>query len=1202
MVMSKPQSRFLIVVVFVGLTLLTPLLDFGIIHLHRPQLEREAYANLQAIADLKVSRITHWLAERQADGELLAKSSGFSRHVNRFLRQGDDATLREDILDRLDGLHSVYSYEDILLLDATGRTVIRLGDHLKEFAHLQPLLAQARTNGQIQRSDFYRDKSGNIYLDWVVPIMLTGLDSDHLVATIVLHADPQDFLFPLIQRWPAASPSAESLLVRREGESVLFLNAPRYHPNDALILHESLNKPDLPAAAAIRTGHAGTMQGIDYRGVPVLAAFRPVTGTDWYLVAKIDSSEVMAPIHRLVFWVSMVALFAAAAVTGAILGLWRQQQRAHRFELLAQAAEQDRLLRKFFDLPFIGMALTSPDNKHWLQFNDQLCKILGYPRKELANLTWAEITHPDDLAANLAKLERITQGESDGYIMDKRLIRKDGAVVLTTTDTKCVRRDDGTVEILVSTINDITEQKQAENRIRALNRLYRVLSNINQLIVRRQQPEWMLSEACQIAVQDGGFLMAWIGLIHLKTRQICPVAHAGHVGNYLENAHVTLISSYSEDLTGTALRTGQTAVCNDIAHDPGMTSWREAALALGYRASIALPLTVHGVVHGVLNLYAGDVEFFDAEEIALLEELASDIAFALEVAEADTARQQTEERLRQMAAVFENTREGIIITDPDEHILQVNQAFCELTGYTEAEIQGQTPRLLHSDRQDPAFYTALWTSIHETGYWQGEIWNRRKNGEACPMLESISVVKNDAGAVTHYVSVFTDLSKLKASEEQLDFLAHYDPLTRLPNRLLLSIRLQHSIDVTRRDGGNLALLLLDLNRFKDVNDSYGHSAGDTLLQQVAARLTSRLRGADTVARLGGDEFAVLLEHLPQSQDAARVAIDIIGILSESWRLANDTEVRLSANLGISLFPEYGETAEELLQQADTALYQAKREGRGHFQYFSADLTKASRQRLELESRLRHAISGNQLRVYYQPQVDIASGRITGAEALVRWQDPEHGLIPPSRFIPLAEETGLIGIIGEWVLRETCRQGKTWLNAGLPPLRLAVNLSAHQLRHSDITATVMQALSDTGFPAEWLELELTESALMRHEEEAVNLLQHLRSLGLRLAMDDFGTGYSSLAYLKRFPLDVLKIDKNFVDDIPEQRDAMEIAATIIAMGHTLGFEVLAEGVETAEQLSFLQFKGCDKYQGYLISPPVPAETFVTLLAKFDDKTE
>jgi diguanylate cyclase (GGDEF)-like protein len=443
------------------------------------------------------------------------------------------------------------------------------------------------------------------------------------------------------------------------------------------------------------------------------------------------------------------------------------------------------------------------------------------------------------------------------------------------------------------------------------------------------------------------------------------------------------------------------------------------------------------------------------------------------------------------------------------------------------------------------------------------------------------------------VGVFADISRLKASEAELEFLAHHDPLTRLPNRLLLLSRLEHAIGMARREDRQLALLMLDLDRFKDVNDSFGHVAGDELLQQVADKLTSRLRGVDTVCRLGGDEFTVLLEDIAHVEDAARLADTLIADLGEPWRLSHGGEVRVGASVGISLFPEHGDTAAELLQQADAALYQAKAEGRGRFKYFSDALTRAARERIELEARLRRAIGRNELRVFFQPQVEIGSGRMVGAEALVRWQDPEQGLIPPGRFIPVAEATGLIGAVGEWVLRETCRQGRRWLEAGLPPLTLAVNVSPHQFLNSDIAAVVADILAETGFPAAHLELELTESALMEREQEAVEVLNRLRTVGVRLAIDDFGTGYSSLAYLKRFPLDVLKIDKSFVDDIPHSADDMQIAATIVAMAHSLRLKVLAEGVETAEQLAFLQEQGCDYFQGYLKSPPLPVDAFERL---------
>jgi diguanylate cyclase (GGDEF)-like protein/PAS domain S-box-containing protein len=556
----------------------------------------------------------------------------------------------------------------------------------------------------------------------------------------------------------------------------------------------------------------------------------------------------------------------------------------------------------------------------------------------------------------------------------------------------------------------------------------------------------------------------------------------------------------------------------------------------------------------------------------------------------------TDNRLRQAAAVFENTRDGVMVVNPQLRITHINTAFTDITGYTDAEVIGQRASLLHSDRHNTDFYREMWQSITTTGHWQGEIWNRRKNGEVYPELLSISAVTDASGEITNYVGVFADISKLKASEVQLDFLAHHDPLTRLPNRLLLLSRLEHALKTAQREQKMFALLMLDLDRFKEVNDSFGHLAGDELLQQIAHRLSSRLRCVDTVCRLGGDEFTILLEDMSHPEDAALVANDIINVLSEPWQLSENIEVRIGASVGISLYPDHGDDPEQLLQQADSALYHAKADGRGCFKYFSAAITQAARIRMDIEVRLRRGINKGELRVFYQPQVDVNTGRIVGAEALVRWQDPLNGLVPPAIFIDLAEKTGLITSLGNWVLKEACAQGKRWLDAGLPPLTIAVNVSPHQFRYSHIDAVVHDILSETGFPAHRLELELTESALMQREGEAILILERLHALGVTLAIDDFGTGYSSLSYLKLFPLNILKIDKSFIDDIPEQQSDREIAATIIAIAHTLQLKVLAEGVENVAQLTFLQEQGCDFYQGYLTSPPLPAANFEQILRK------
>jgi len=547
------------------------------------------------------------------------------------------------------------------------------------------------------------------------------------------------------------------------------------------------------------------------------------------------------------------------------------------------------------------------------------------------------------------------------------------------------------------------------------------------------------------------------------------------------------------------------------------------------------------------------------------------------------------------ASVFDASREGILITDREQRILRVNAAFTRLTGYAETELLGMTPKLLQSGHQSPEFYAALWRDLKRLGQWQGEVLDRRRDGQIIPVLLSISVVKDAGGDVLHYVALHTDISRIKESEARLEHQARHDHLTGLANRLMLHLRLEHALSRARRENSHLALLMLDLDRFKDVNDSFGHLMGDALLCQVAERLIGRVRNADTVSRLGGDEFTVLLENIENPAEAARVADDLIRELSEPVRLPNGNEVVVGATVGIAIYPEHGASEEALLQGADAALYQAKSEGRGHYRFFSDSLTQAARERIELETRLRRAVAQDELRLHFQPQFDIASGAVVGAEALVRWQSPEEGLVPPGRFIPVAEQSGLIEAIGDWVLAETCHQGRRWIEAGLPALTLAINVSSRQFQRGDLAERMAAVLAETGFPPQRIELEMTESTLMEDETRVLETLGRLRALGIRLAIDDFGTGYSSLAYLKRFPLDVLKVDKSFVDDIPRLQDDMEITATIIAMAHTLRLKVLAEGVETEAQLDFLRARGCDFYQGFLSSRPLPPEEFAAFVA-------
>ncbi|WP_395015540.1 EAL domain-containing protein [Dongia sp.] len=559
-------------------------------------------------------------------------------------------------------------------------------------------------------------------------------------------------------------------------------------------------------------------------------------------------------------------------------------------------------------------------------------------------------------------------------------------------------------------------------------------------------------------------------------------------------------------------------------------------------------------------------------------------------------RRRAEERQRQAAAVFSHTQEGVVVTDAAGTILNVNPAVCAITGYDEAELRGSNMRLMQSGRHDAAFYKDLWHKVSTAGFWQGEIWNRRKGGEVYPELLTISTVRNDAGEVINYVGTFSDITNIKRSQDELHKLAHHDPLTGLPNRLLLLSRLEHALERSRRHGETGAVLFLDLDRFKNVNDSLGHPAGDELLIHVAQRLRARLRDSDTLARLGGDEFVVVLEGIDSPEHAAAVAQNLIERLAESFELDGGHVVYIGTSIGISLFPSDAAVASKLIQQADTALYEAKEHGKGTYRFYRAALTEAANARLALEARLRRGLEREEMVVYYQPLIAVDDRRLIGVEALLRWRDPEAGLIPPDRFIPLAEETGLIVPLGDWVLRAACRQCKAWRDRGVAIEVIAVNLSPRQFQLPDIAERVGAVLQETGLPPQCLEVEITEGALMERPEATLEKLSALKALGIRLAIDDFGTGYSSLAYLKQFPIDKLKVDKSFVTDIPNDPADIAITTAIIGLAKHLNLEVLAEGVETAEQFAFLDQKGCDTVQGFLFSRPLPADDLFQTLGR------
>ena len=560
-------------------------------------------------------------------------------------------------------------------------------------------------------------------------------------------------------------------------------------------------------------------------------------------------------------------------------------------------------------------------------------------------------------------------------------------------------------------------------------------------------------------------------------------------------------------------------------------------------------------------------------------------------------RRKFEEELKVLAVAFE-TQEAVVITDAHAKILRVNEAFQNITGYTAVEVIGRNPSILGSGEQDARFYKAMWDEMRDRGKWSGEIWNRRKNGEIYPEWLTITAVKDEEGKVRHYVGTFTDISVRKHAEEDIRQLALYDPLTKLPNRRLLRDRLVLAFNTSMRNNCFGAVVFIDLDNFKNINDAKGHEMGDLLLVEVAGRLSGSVRDSDTVARVGGDEFILILTDLNGNADAAaaqaeRVAEKILGELRQPYHLA-DYEYHCSASIGISLFLDHEIGVDELFRYADTAMYQAKSSGKNTFCFFDPAMQAMVESRMHMESDLRNAIEKQQLCLHYQAQVDIERN-IHGAEVLLRWVHPQRGMVSPADFIPLAEDSGLILPVGSWVLAQACAQLKTWeADPRRSDLQLAVNVSALQFRQNDFVAQVERIIQESGINPARLKLELTESALVDDVETCIRKMAELKLLGISFSLDDFGTGYSSLSYLKRLPIKQLKIDQSFVRDIATDPNDEAIVRTIIAMAESLHLDVIAEGVETEGQLSFLARNGCTAFQGYLLGNPVPIEQFEALL--------
>jgi diguanylate cyclase (GGDEF)-like protein/PAS domain S-box-containing protein len=769
-----------------------------------------------------------------------------------------------------------------------------------------------------------------------------------------------------------------------------------------------------------------------------------------------------------------------------------------------------------------------------IEANETFCKMLGYSNVEMAGLNvadWDAQWSKEELMERFKKLIRV-----DGAMFETKHRRKDGSLLDVEVSTTGADID-GQLYLYAAS-RDITERKEAERTLK---------------IMREREAEALQEFRVMLNTSGEGF---W---------------KVDTLGNIIEvnEAYSNIVGFAKDKIIG-----AHVSAFEALEPTPDM-------VVAHIRRIMEL-----GTDRFVTKHRHRDGHLIDIEIVAsYIEQTNCVIAFMHDVSE----RKKIEETLR-IAAITFDTQEGIMITDADANILRVNQAFQDITGYGVDEVIGCNPRIFQSGRHDQAFFQAMWSDLLSTGKWAGEIWDKRKNGEIYPKLLTITAAYDDQHQVTHFVAVFRDISNRKKSEQEIHRLAFYDSLTMLPNRRLLLDRLQQALAVSARNSSHGALLFLDLDHFKTINDTRGHAMGDRLLIEVARRLQTCVRGGDSVARLGGDEFVVLLEDLSGAVDEAASQTESV---AEKIRLEldrpyvlNDFECLSTVSIGISLFFENRESADDLLQHADVAMYQAKSAGRNAIRFFDPQMQAALEARAVLDADLRLALNKRQFRLYYQIQVDNLLLPL-GAEVLLRWEHPELGLVYPQQFISLAEESGLIVPIGLWVLQSACDQLKEWQSHALTSeLTLAVNVSAKQFRQSDFVAQVRRILQESGAKPSRLKLELTESTVLENVEDTISKMEELKLLGVSFSLDDFGTGYSSLQYLKRLPLDQIKIDQTFVHDIVSDSNDAAIVQTIIAMTEALGLQAIAEGVETDEQRAFLDDNGCHAFQGNLFSEPIP----------------
>ncbi len=835
--------------------------------------------------------------------------------------------------------------------------------------------------------------------------------------------------------------------------------------------------------------------------------------------------------------------------------------------------ESEEQFKSAFEHSAIGMALIGLDQGHYLKVNASHCAIVGYTEAELLQMTFQDITHPDDIEPDLSQLRQLIAGNITSYKMEKRYFHKNGSIVQVRLMVSLVRDNVGRPKHHIAQIEDITEHKRAE-------RWQRHYIDTLGLITAEAPIEVILSSLAAFAEQQADGMLCSILMLSADGKRL-RFGAAPSLPGWFNEAIDGVTIGLGVGSCGTSAFTGCMVVTEDVMSSPDWRPWRELAARAGIRACWSQPiLSADNKVLGTFAIYRRETSTPTPEDVQLIRHSAGLAAIAIE-----RANYHEDQRLAKV--VFEQGIEGIMVTDLDNRVLMVNESFEALTGFSAEEIVGREPDFLYPDRVGPADPGGR-GDVAGDGRWRGEVLGMKKSGESYPMAMSVATVHDALGVPSHFVITIADVSGQKIQAARIEQLAFYDVLTGLPNRALFIDRLEQTLVASKRHESHGAILFLDLDRFKEINDSQGHAVGDMALAEVARRLRSVSRQEETLARMGGDEFVLIAENI-DAEAAVLIATQFCNALVEPLDLHGHAYV-VGASIGIALYPADGETSEDLIKHADIAMYQAKSAGGGYRLYqaaMGADLAK----RLTLAKRLRQALDGGRLQLYYQPQFDLGRGCVIGAEALLRWNDPELGWVSPAEFIPIAEERGMMNELGDWVLREACRQLNAWEADGMRfEGRIAINVSAIQMEDPGVVDRLLGIVQQARLSPDRFDLELTESSMMRDPERAVQVLELLGAAGFGLSIDDFGTGYSSLSYLKRFAADQIKIDISFVRNMLVDVNDHTIVTTIIVMARSLGLKTTAEGVEHEDQAAALRSLGCDHAQGYHFGRPVAAQVF------------